>query len=362
MLNIELAKKLILDLIRSKPKQFPTILRCYHKEIYEHLIKAYPQLAGHPISEYCYWFIYGLTEFPKCQICGKAIKFSSFKHGYSKYCCTSCMNKSAEHKKSVENSLVEHYGVTCPAKSKEVMQKMKDTCMKKYGYENACLSPEIIKKIQETTEKRYGVKNYTQTKQYLEDVKKISQEKYHVNFFTQAKSVKDKIKKRMIEKYGCDCSWKSEEIKKQIKAKLLDEYGSETPPSWYYSYDNKSFDSGWELAYYIWLTDNKINFIFHPHPPLKFMFNGKLHKYYPDFKLDSGYVEIKGNQFFKNNNVNEVMVCPYNHSSDALEEAKHQYMLKNNVKILTKIDMLPILKYISEKYGKNYLKLFRKIE
>ena len=63
------------------------------------------------------------------------------------------------------------------------------------------------------------------------------------------------------------------------------------------------------------------------------------------------------------------MICPYTqkensrHTKDWYDdqfEAKHQCMIKNNVKILTSIDMKPILKYIKDKYGKDYLKSFKR--
>ena len=54
------------------------------------------------------------------------------------------------------------------------------------------------------------------------------------------------------------------------------------------------------------------------------------------------------------------MCNPYDHSLDELYEAKHQCMLANNVKIIRVSEMKDILDYIYSKYGKNYLKQFRR--
>ena len=75
-----------------------------------------------------------------------------------------------------------------------------------------------------------------------------------------------------------------------------------------YLYNNINFDSSWELAYYIWLTDNNIEFEYQPNISFEYMVNGKIHKYFPDFLINDEYIEIKGNQFFdKDNN----LINPY---------------------------------------------------
>ena len=53
------------------------------------------------------------------------------------------------------------------------------------------------------------------------------------------------------------------------------------------------------------------------------------------------------------------MQNPYCHFEDGLYEAKHQCMVANNVKILTNKDIQPILIYVKNTYGKNYLKSFK---
>ena len=69
--------------------------------------------------------------------------------------------------------------------------------------------------------------------------------------------------------------------------------------------------------------------------------------------------EIKGLQHFRNFDKTKDMIWPNNPKKDYIAEAKHQCMIKNNVKIISVEEIKPILDYINEKYGKNYLKQFK---
>ena len=76
------------------------------------------------------------------------------------------------------------------------------------------------------------------------------------------------------------------------------------------------------------------------------MYNNE-HRYFPDFILDDEFIEIKGDYFFKEDGT---MCNPFDHSQDDLFEAKHQCMIKNNVKILTSIDYNFYISYCAKKY------------
>jgi len=52
------------------------------------------------------------------------------------------------------------------------------------------------------------------------------------------------------------------------------------------------------------------------------------------------------------------MINPFDRTQDAKYEAKHQCMIKNNVKILT--DTKIYENYIKNKYGKTYLDSFKR--
>jgi hypothetical protein len=82
-------------------------------------------------------------------------------------------------------------------------------------------------------------------------------------------------------------------------------------------------------------------------------YDGAEHKYYPDFRIDGQLIEIKGSHFFENKDPNGKMVNPYDHSLDALYEAKHQCMIANNVHII--VDCNEQIRYVSTKYGADFL-------
>ena len=120
-----------------------------------------------------------------------------------------------------------------------------------------------------------------------------------------------------------------------------------------YTFNNIKFDSSWELAYYIWLKDHNIDFEYQPNMPIEYKVNNLIKYYYPDFLINNQFYEIKGNQFFNENNQ---LINPFNNTLDI---EKYQCMIDNNVKILREKDIIPILDYNNEKYGKNYLKQFK---
>ena len=87
-------------------------------------------------------------------------------------------------------------------------------------------------------------------------------------------------------------------------------------------YNGIRFDSGPEIAYYIWLSDNNIEFTYQPKVSFKYLAeNGKEHLYIPDFQVGQDFVEIKGDQYL--DKLTGKWVCPYDHSIDDHYEAKH---------------------------------------
>lgn len=183
---------------------------------------------------------------------------------------------------------------------------------------------------------------YNNTKQN----KKTCLEKYGREMFMPYGS--DEFKQRMIEKYGVAHNSQVREIRLKQQSK--------------YEYNGIKFDSGVEIAVYIYLTDNQIDFQYQPNVSFEYSFNGSTHLYYPDFKVNEQYWEIKGDHFFKDKDVNQTMVCPWDHTLDELYEAKHQCMIQNNIIILTFKDYYKYLEYIYEKYGVDYLKSFKKLK
>lgn len=100
-------------------------------------------------------------------------------------------------------------------------------------------------------------------------------------------------------------------------------------------YDGEFFDSAWELAFYVYYKEHNLNIKRYGYTadPLKYVFEGSIHRYFPDFITDEGIVEIKGRMN---------------------EKAKAKAIQFPDIIIIDKDKMKPILDYIISKYGDNY--------
>lgn len=88
----------------------------------------------------------------------------------------------------------------------------------------------------------------------------------------------------------------------------------------------------------------------------EYIFEGKKHKYFPDFKYKGQLIEIKGKQFLKKDGTWQ---NPYNENLSGLYEAKHQCIINNNIMVFFEKDCQKYIDYINLRYGKDYLKQFR---
>lgn len=177
-------------------------------------------------------------------------------------------------------------------------------------------------------------------------------QKYGVEHYNQTNEFKRRSAETMLRKYGCENSSQNADIQRRAKRR--------------YRFDGINFDTAPELAYFIWLRDNGADFEYHPKKFFEYAFAGATRRYFPDFCVNGSFVEIKGDQFFKPDGT---MFCPFRNKlwtdeqyADrcAKEEAKRQCMLANGVKILKSKDYQTYLNYVNEKYGRDYLKQFRK--
>jgi hypothetical protein len=103
---------------------------------------------------------------------------------------------------------------------------------------------------------------------------------------------------------------------------------------WYKGYWS---DSSWELAWIIYNIDH--NIIFERNKKsFSYTFNNVGYKFYPDFICNNEYFEIKGYIDGKNR-------CKISQFSEKLT-------------IIDKKTIQPYIKYVVEKYGKNYIELY----
>lgn len=208
--------------------------------------------------------------------------------------------------------------------------------------------------------------NHTTTRDLLERTKARNLERIGSEWYFQTDDFKKKALSTMLSN-GYDHPMHSDEIKNQMSANYFIKTGYAFPfqnpevqkrIKGKYFYDDSHFDSSPELAYYIWLKDNSIQFEREP-TSFEYEFDGKIRFYIPDFIVEGQYIEIKGDQFFKEDGT---MRNPFNSDDDARYEAKHQCMLKNNVKILTTKDYMAYIDYVNAKYGEDFLWNCKKLD
>ena len=148
----------------------------------------------------------------------------------------------------------------------------------------------------------------------------------------------DKNKETCKERFGYENPMQSTEFNASTKKKYL--------------FEGIYFDSNWEIILYRFLKEHNIKFKYHDENISYTFFYDITRTYIPDFIINGEIVEIKGPHFFQR----WKMICPWRYKNDTpdkiewrngLFEAKHQCMIKNNVKIIT-----DIFEYIEElKYG-----------
>ena len=260
-----------------------------------------------------YYLKYMGGEIKYCEVCGKKAKWLGAH--YHNVCgsaeCTHKLRvknnsmKNPEISKNVRNILLSF----SDEKKIEIKNKKEETCLKKYGYKHNWSSPEVRARCKQTCLEKYGYENYNN---------------------------RDGARETCLEYYGVDHQSKCKEIFNKMRTK--------------YVYDGKHFDSKYEIAYYVWLKDNGIDFEYQPNISFEYEYNGQMHKYFPDFRVNDNFVEIKGIQFFEHKDPNNKMINPFDRSQDDLYEAKHQCMIANSVNIITDCS-----KYIEYANSKNIL-------
>ncbi len=294
------------------------------------------------LKTYIYWIINNINSFNnilcKCSCCGKEFKYRdviTIECGYKKFkdnnfqLCTECRYfKSNEQKEKRVKTWINKYQTTHPYKNKNVQKKAIKTLNKKYGD---------------------TVNNVFQLKNIKLKIKNTILNKYGVEYSGQCPEKIKKTKETCLKKYNYSSNLALPNTIKIREEKCLKKYGHKRPPTFTYIYDNKYFDSKPELAYYIWLKDNNINFIFQPNECIDIKdINGKIiTHYWPDFKLldKNIYIEIKGDQFFdKNNNP----ICCYDKKS---WQEKYNWIINNNVILLRSKDYNKYLVYCKEKFN-----------
>ena len=257
----------------------------------------------------------------------------------------------------MQETMKERYGGTATLNSKELLEKVKQTMNNKYGPGRKA----IVEKIKQTKLERYNNENYNNNPK----AKETCIQKYGVDSFSKTPEFREKSSKLWV----LYLKENKDQIQEKIQQTCFQKYGTKSfvqseqaKYSRYHRYELPGdtclhFDSSWELAAYIFAKDHNIPI---EREPISFSYeyNKKEHIYFPDFKFGEILIEIKGDQFFKEDGT---MQNPYDHSMDSLYEAKHQCALQNNVQFWTSKEMQPILEYVNTTYGFDFLDSFKVI-
>jgi hypothetical protein len=271
-------------------------------------------------------------------------------------------NSSYNNIEKTKDTNRERYGVHCTLLIDSIKEKIKKTKLTLYGDENynnrvlyrqTCnirfggdtpfCDPSIRKKANDTLFKNYNVSVPLRSPIILERYKETNREKYGVDNYQKLEEVKKNNSKRMSD---FPPMGNFEYVKKMI-ATTLDRYGTFSTRVIHY-YDNNYFDSSWELAYYIYLQNKKIPFLYKPTPISYTTKNGRKHIYHPDFFVNGRYIEIKGDHLISK----EGILIDYS-GMPLIEKTK--CLSDNNVTILTGKDIAPILEYVTSTFGKNFI-------
>ena len=304
-----------------------------------------------------------------CHICGKRCKFRNINLGYHNHCSLKCMGEDLNVKQKREETNIKNFGVKNvfqseeikekiyktneinlgvkhPFQTKNVREKYKQTMLTRHGVEHNSQMESYQEKFQETCRNHWGVNNPFQSEILKQKSRDKCEERYGVPNYTQTNEYKEKYKQFCQEKWGCDNAFQAEEIKQKSKETCqknwgVDNYAQSKEFAKYHrkrvEYDNKTFDSNWEVDVYKFCKEHDIPCEYQPNITLEYTYNNKKHYYHPDFLINGKLYEVKGDQFFDG----DKMICPYNRDEykDGLAEAKHQCMLQNGVIILRDNDI-----------------------
>lgn len=304
------------------------------------------QVHNITIQQYYDLYISNNTE-KYCPICGKPNTFKGLTKGYTDHCSLLCSRKDIHVKEKVKQTTLRKYGAENVYASEYGKAKIKETNLRRYGVENPQQNKKIREKTKQTVIEKYGCTDYRNSKQ----VKQAKLIKYGSENPTAFGSTL--YKQGMINKYGVDNPQKVKSIKHKTEQTCLRKYGVRNPAQnleihqksekQHYRYNEINFDSSWELAVWIYFTDNNIKI---EREPIKLPYKDNkhnLHYYFPDFRIYGQLIEVKANwrlqRLFGTN--------------------KYKCMLNNNVIIWSDDLIQPFLEYCKNKYkSKNWANQF----
>lgn len=273
-----------------------------------------------------------------CKGCGKKVTtyFTSLEYARHPFYCVSCSQKRTN---------MERYGVTNAALIPESKEKRKRTSLKKYGCENPTQSAEVKAKLwanrdqEEFSEKMKQVWENKTPEQRAAQKLHVSQT--HQAFSEEKKQqIKEKHKQTCLQKYGADSYQKSEAFRKDLPRRMS--VGNKR-----YTYGTEHFDSSWELALWVYAQDHNLEIEREP-CSFDYIFEGKKHIYFPDFRFQGKLLELKGNHFYRGN-----------YASSRTQYKVDVVAKEHNVEVWYLKEIKPYLEYMVQKEGKGWYRKYK---
>lgn len=350
MMSKDELKMQLKKLLAQYPNSISRIINTHHHDIIQAINFYCPMLvdSSYTLATKMYWVLNDLDDFPECMnekcqntLEGKNVK--SLKSGFQKHCCAQCAKESSERKRRYEQTCIEKYGVKNISQNESIKHMKRQKALSKYGVDNVAKADEVKTHIKKTNMQRYGTSMFMNSSEGKQQIANAMLMKYGVRSYSQTDEYHEKVKTTNLKKFGVEYPNQDPEFRKAAQSR--------------YQFDGVNFDSKPELALYIWLKDNCDDFEFHPDNRFEYVHKGKTYSYCPDFKICGVFIEIKGLQFFKDKNINGQMVNPYDHSLDALYEAKHKCMLDNRVIIISDAQCKRYIEYAQQTHGNDIFKI-----
>jgi hypothetical protein len=107
-----------------------------------------------------------------CPVCGKNLRFTGLRTGYTKSCSASCRNRNPEFLKKYKDACLTKYGTEFASQSTEFRNSVKNTCIEKYGVDSVMKVDEIKDKLKAVFVKKYGVDNPSKSKDVTAKIRK----------------------------------------------------------------------------------------------------------------------------------------------------------------------------------------------
>lgn len=145
-----------------------------------------------------------------CNVCQKPTSFRNFHIGYSRFCCSKCVQNSEETKSKIQQTCLDRYDSKNVYASEYGKQKCRETWLENLGVENPFQSEEVKGKIKQTNLERYNSEYSFQSKEIKDKIKNTKEERYGNSNYNNIK----KARKTNLEKYGVDCILKREDVVK----------------------------------------------------------------------------------------------------------------------------------------------------